>query len=101
MIGPVLFIIYMNDLSEIVQNEVYLFADGTKIYSEIGNMDDSKSHKEDLNNLKIWADIGLLAFHPHKCKVLSLGNRIDDVYDYRLDQTLLEHTDYEKDLVWY
>ena len=35
VISPVLFIIYINDLPESVHNEVYLFDDDTKIYSEI------------------------------------------------------------------
>ena len=43
-------------------------------------------------------DIWLLALHPDKCKVLSLRNRIEEAYDYRLDQTPLEDTDHEKDL---
>ena len=77
---------------------MYLFTDDMKIYSEIRIVEDCESLQEDLNNLKKWADTWLLAFHPDKCKVLSLVNRIEDAYDYRLGQTSLEHTDHEKDL---
>ena len=98
VIGPVLFIMYINDLPEVVKNEVYLFADDTKIYSKIGNITDSVSLQSDLNSLSEWANKWLLAYHPDKCKVLRLGNRKDEPYDYMLESESLTHTHSEKDL---
>ena len=70
---------------------MYVFADDTKIYSEIKTVEDCVSI-QDLNNLKKWTDTWLQAFHPKKCKVLSLGNWIE-AFDDRLGQTPPEHTD--------
>ena len=42
MIGPVLFILHINNLPYAVQN-VYFFADDTKIYNEISNVNDCVS----------------------------------------------------------
>ena len=35
LVGPILCVIDINDLPECVQNEVYLFADGTNILSQV------------------------------------------------------------------
>ena len=95
-IGPVLFVLYVNDLKDVIQNNVYLFADDIKIYSEISNVNDCVSLQGDFDNLKKWWDTWLLAFHPHKCKVLRLVNRADEAYEYKLEQTPLKHTQSEK-----
>ena len=80
-IGLVLFILYINDLSDVVLNDVYLFADDTKIYSEISNINDCVSLQEDLDNCVKLSDTWLLAFFPDKCKVVRLGNRSDEAYE--------------------
>ena len=43
------------------------------------------------------SDRWLLSFHPDKCKVLRLGYRRDDPYNYKLDHTL-KHVQSEKKL---
>ena len=88
VIGPVLFILYINDLPNVILNDVYLFVDDMKIYGEISNV----------NDLKKWLYTWWLAFHPDKCNVLRLGNRTDEVYECKLDQTPLMHMQSEKDL---
>ncbi len=40
----------------------------------------------------------LLLFHPDKCRVMRLGNRTDMPFNYTLDNTVLDHTELEKDL---
>ena len=54
--GPVLFLIYINDLSNEVLHDIYLFADDTKIYNEIGRELDCNCLQEDLNSLQRWSD---------------------------------------------
>ena len=98
VLGPVLFVLYINDLPDVVENEVYLFADDTKIYSQINNVTDAQSLQSDLSKLHDWSEKWLLMFHPEKCKVLHLGNKGDQPFKYKLDDVELEETTCEKDL---
>ena len=74
VIGPVLFMLYINDLPDVVLNDVHLCADHSKVYSEISNVNDCGSLQEDLDNVKKSSGTWLLACHRDKCKVLRLGN---------------------------
>ena len=70
VLGPVLFVLYINDLPYAVDNEVYLFADNTKLLSEVCSIADSISLQRDPNKLQLWLETCPLAFHMDKCNVL-------------------------------
>ena len=74
-----------------------MFADDTKIYSEIPNHNSAVSLQNDLHTMLQWSDKWLLAFHPEKCKVLRLGKEKDG-YTYKLGNDVLDTTTCEKDL---
>ena len=68
VLGPVLFLIYINDLPEYVTNcTVILFADDTLLYLAIHNSSDCSKLQDDLNNLERWESDWKMAFHPQKC----------------------------------
>ena len=71
VLGPVLFVIYINDMPECVDAPIYLFADDTKIYSEINKAGAKGLLQKDLDCLQKWSDTWLLKFHPNKCKVVT------------------------------
>ena len=95
VLGPLLFILFINDLPESVQNKVKLFADDLKL---IGNAADCKSVTEDLHELEIWESIWLLRFNPSKCKVMHIDFNDNPNLNYSLDGVNLETTEQEKDL---
>ena len=73
VLGPVLFLIYINDLPEYVSNStVRLFADGTLLYLTIHNSSDCDKLQEDLNNLERWESDWQMSFHPEKCEVIHI-----------------------------
>ena len=100
MLGPLLFLIYINDLPEEVKSNALLFADDTKIYRLTKSVADSAALQQDLNSLVDWSRRWLLAFNASKCHVLSLGKieNIDHAFYYAMDGTELEHVFEEKDL---
>ena len=66
VLGPLLFVIYINDLPDTVLSQVFLFADDT-------NASDRHTFQEDISKLQEWADKWLLKFHPDKCKLMTIG----------------------------
>ena len=99
VIGPILFVIYINDLPEIVKSRVYLFADDTKIFNIIQDQKDRETLQEDLNKLNEWSEKWLLKFHPDKCKYLHLGkNEPPSNFKYKLMNHNLQRVQSEKDI---
>jgi hypothetical protein len=84
VLGPLLFLIYINDLPEACQlkSEIYLFADDAKIFKHVINVDDCNDLQLSLNNLQAWSDKWLLHLNIKKCKILSFGknNKINHNY---------------------
>ena len=74
-LGPVLFVLFIDDLPLNVESDVYNFADDTKLYREIANQSDIEIVQNDISNLFKWSEKWLLRFHPDKCKVLSIINK--------------------------
>ena len=76
VLGPVLFLIYINDLPEYVSNStVRLFADDTLLYLTIHNSSDCIKLQEDLNNLERWESDWQMSFHPEKCEVIHITTK--------------------------
>ena len=71
MLGPILFLVYINHLPDSVLNNLYMFAD-TKLYHAIKSKDDCYILQQDLDNITDWGRIWLTNFNSDKCKVLSL-----------------------------
>ena len=83
VLGPIMFLIYVNDLPEIVSSTVKLFADDTKLYRMIKNEEEELQLQEDLNHLQKWSENWQLPFNVEKCKVLHLGPHNEE-YNYIL-----------------
>ncbi len=75
VLGPILFVIYINDLPEATTSPMFLFADDTKLYREIASQEDVETLQGDIQAMEDWSDTWRLEFHPQKCKVMSLSTR--------------------------
>ncbi len=73
VLGPVMFLIYINDLPDCVNSAVRIFADDTKLFRQVDSTQDCKLLQEDLTKLEGWAKEWQMEFHPQKCEVLRIG----------------------------
>ena len=85
VLGPILFVLYINDLPSTINSNVYMFADDTKIFNNIKSPEDRVVLQKDFDILAKWSDKWLLRFHPNKCKVMHLGKPPDQQYVYTLN----------------
>ena len=76
VLGPILFIIYVNDIPGSLQNICKIFADDTIVYAAMDKRSDQESLQQDLHVLKLseWSRIWLLEFSIQKCKLVQYGN---------------------------
>ena len=72
VLGPILFLLYINDLPDNVQSQVRLFADDTAVYLMICGPDDSATLQRDLERLQQWEAQWDMEFNPGKCQVLHI-----------------------------
>ena len=72
--GPILFVIFINDLPEMVYSTAKIFADDTKLFRTITSEGDRHRLQEYLKHLVIWSEKWQLGFNEGKCKVLHFGN---------------------------
>ncbi len=96
ILGPVLFLLYVNDLPDVVCSTAKMFADDTKLYSRVHEWQDCQQMQYDLNKLSVWSRNWLLRFNASKCVVLRIKAAID--YAYTLNGTYLDEVDSQKDL---
>ena len=73
VLGPLLFLVYVNDIPEQVECNISMFADDTKIYTAVKDIADTQRLQADLNSLAKWANDWLLRFNVKKCKYMSVG----------------------------
>ena len=70
MLGPLLFIVFVNDIADDVANSCfYLFADDLKIFSTSS----FSLVQEDINSLFIWCNFNGLHFQSSKCRAVNFG----------------------------
>ncbi len=72
VLGPLLFLAYINDLPQNVQSRVRLFADDTAVYLTIATQQDSQTLQDDLLALEIWEQKWDMHFNPSKCQVIHI-----------------------------
>ena len=86
MLGPILFVIYINDLPNEVESEVRIFADDTKLFTQSNEQRDREILQADLDRLHQWSVAWLLNFHPEKFCTLKLGKSASDQTYFMADK---------------
>jgi hypothetical protein len=85
VLGPVLFLIFINDQPLQVSSKVRLFADDCVVYREIRSKHDCDMLQIDLDRLAEWEKRWGMVFHPEKCSILRVHMKREPIqHDYPL-----------------
>ena len=79
VLGPCLFLLYINDLAQDLESIVRLFADDTICYMTVDCSADALRLQRDLDKLADWEGLWQMEFHPDKCKVLRVSKKVSPV----------------------
>lgn len=109
ILGPLLFLIYINNVTNCVSSTVKLYADNTKIYCQIVDpIKDPQLLQIDLSNLMEWACKWQLRFNADNCESMHITHtRNKSIMQYMLDKSLKDAKSFKdlgitisKDLSW-
>ena len=75
VLGPLLFLCYVNDLPRSIKSKVRMYADDTLLYNVINKIDDCIQLQHDLLTLEEWANVWQMQFNPAKCEFLVVTNK--------------------------
>ena len=98
VVGPLLFLIYINDLPNCVQNSASrLLADDCILCQRIRSCQDSNKLQADLDQLKKLESLWLMEFHTSKCQVISIRNKEKPIIGkYQVHDHILEQVNCAK-----
>ena len=78
VLGPVLFLIIINDLPGNIRSSVRLFADDCVLYRNIKYPIDSQILQDDLNSLAQWETNWQMKFNVAKCHSMRVTRHLTD-----------------------
>jgi hypothetical protein len=91
VMGPLLFLTFINDLPEHTTSDVRLFADDCLLYRHIRNDEDAAALQNDLTSLQQWEETWQMQFHPQKCNVIHVTNKRKSItHSYKLHDHIRE-----------
>jgi hypothetical protein len=102
VLGPILFVCFINDMPDVVESFIYMYADDSKIFRKVNFIYEAESLQKDLDSLQEWESKWQLRFNVDKCKVMHLGGNRNSHVKYYMKGSVLQETTEEKDLgVWF
>jgi hypothetical protein len=75
VLGPLLFLIYINDMPDVVSSLCELYADDSKLMEIIKSEADLVRVQANIDRLVEWSNVWKMRFNPGKCKFMVFGNK--------------------------
>ena len=90
VLGPLLFLLYINDIVNNISSEIRLFADDCVLYRRIRCLDDCRALQSDIDTLLHWSGTWQMQFNNKKCYILPVTRKRSKIgYDYCLGEDRL------------
>ena len=97
VLGPILFLVCINDLEEGVTGKILKFADDTKLFRKAKELWDKHKLQDDIDTLVKWSEKWQMLFNFVKYECLHTGPGNTGM-NYEMGGTILSKTVKEKDL---
>ena len=98
-LGPLLFLLFMNDLCEHIDCEMLLYADDMKLFFEINSDYDCHHLQNQLSSFETWCGLNHLTLNVSKCKILTYTLKKSPlIFPYKLNGNVIERTHETRDL---
>ena len=97
VLGPILFLVYINDLEEGVTGNILKFADDAKLFRKTKEIGDKQKLLDDIDKFVRWSEKWQMLFNFGKCKCLHTGPGNTGM-NYEMGGSILSKTVKEKDL---
>ena len=110
VLGPILFLLFINDMPDCVQSRCRLFADDSIIYRSINSDEDAAILQKDLDALHKWESDWGMQFNPSKCQILHVSRKKQpSTHTYNIKGSVLENVrtatylgvEFSSDLSWH
>ena len=102
VLGPILFVIYINELIEVVTySDLFLFSDDNKLFKIIQTEQNSSLLQYDIDSMYDWTLNSLLVFHQKKCFTMHVDSKSTGSINqatYKMNDNILESKFELKDL---
>ena len=94
VLGPVLFLCFINDMPEVLKSDCRLFADDSIVYRKIATPSDCDILQADLEALEAWERTWGMSFNPSKCKIMHASRKRKPlIFEYKIKNETLEAVD--------
>ena len=93
VLGPLMFLLYINDITKDIDSPLRMFADDCLLYRIIESTEDTTKLQQDLNILSEWANTWQLNFNVTKCAVANtMYTRITHptIHNYTLNSQAIQ-----------
>ena len=97
MLGPTLFVVFINDMPDVITSISKMYADDAKVFRQIETSADTATLQNDLDHITDWSLIWQMNFNVNKCKHLHIGPT-NPHNNYTIAGIHLVESDQERDL---
>lgn len=99
LLGPFLFTLFINDIVDLLDVQVLLFADDLKLLCRIASMEDNARLQRNLDLILLWCKLNSMDLNARKCVVMQFTRSPHKIaFDYRIGQHILGSVSEVRDL---
>ena len=99
ILGPLLFLLFINDLILSLNCSVLAYADDLKMFNVITNVNDCEVLQRNLDIINHWCDTNCISLNINKCNVVSYCKRKNPIrFNYSVQNSSITRTELIKDL---